>query len=267
MTDKPLKLLAFGAHPDDCEWLTGGLALHYTQHGHQVKWVSLTNGDAGHRELGGAPLARMRRAEAAAAAACMGGESLVLDNHDGALMPTFELRLKVIQIIREFQPDVVMSHRPWDYHPDHRNVGYVVQDAINMVIVGNLVTDAPPLRYIPHMLYTWDQFQKPYPFIPDVVVENDSVYEKKVDVLECHTSQMYHLIFGDPPSADPTERRAWLKEKLEEDLSVASRLYRPQLIEKYGPERGARIHYAEAFEVCEYGRPLTPADKQRLFPF
>jgi len=110
----------------------------------------------------------------------------------------------------------------------------VVQDAINMVIVGNLVTDAPPLRYIPHMLYTWDQFQKPYPFIPDVLIDIDAVYEKKVDVLECHVSQMYHLIFGDPGSADPAARRAWLEEKLEPDMTDATRLYRAQLAAKYG---------------------------------
>jgi LmbE family N-acetylglucosaminyl deacetylase len=260
MTDKPLKLLAFGAHPDDCEWLTGGLALHYTQHGHKVKWVSLTNGDAGHHKLGGMPLARLRRAEAARAAEVMGGDSLVLDNHDGTLMPTFDLRLRVIQIMREFAPDVVMSHRPWDYHPDHRYTGQVVQDAINMVIVDNLVTDTPRLNYIPVMLYTWDHFQKPYPFIPDVVVESDSV-------LECHTSQMYHLVFGEPPSDDPAERRVWLKGKLEPYMTDATRLYRQKFIEKYGKERGEKIRYGEAYEFCEYGGRLTEEDKKRLFPW
>jgi len=266
MTSDPLRILIFGAHPDDSEFLAGGVAALYRQQGHQVKMVSLTNGDAGHTEMGGAPLARRRRQEAAAAAAVLGAESLVLDNHDGTLLPTLEVRDQVISIMREFKPDLVMAHRPWDYHPDHRYTGQVVQDAINMVIVGNLISRVTPLRYIPVMVYLWDQFQKPYPFIPDVVVAIDDVVEKKTDVLHCHVSQMYGLIFSNPPE-NPNEWRSWLRDQLEAELSHAADLYRDRLIELYGKEKGERIKYAEAFEVCEYGSPLTEANRKRLFPF
>lgn len=266
MTAKPLRLLVFGAHPDDCEYLVGGTAAIYSRLGHQVKFVSLTNGDAGHTGLAGAHLARRRRAEAAAAAKALGAESLVLDHHDGTLMPTLELRSEVIAIIREFQPDIVMSHRPNDYHPDHRYTGVVVQDAINMVIVGNLVPFVPPLPYIPVMLYLWDHFKKPYPFIPDVLVDIDPVYDHKLEGLHCHESQMYEFIFG---KADVTEemRLAWLKEQVEEDMVAPTKMYREQLIQAYGREKGEKIHYIEAFEVCEYGSPLTPEKRKAFFPF
>jgi len=262
-----LRLLVFGAHPDDAEYLTGGLTALYSQLGHKVLWVSLTNGDAGHIDTAGAHLARRRRQEAANAAAAVGAESLVLDHHDGTLMPTLELRHEVIRIMREFKPDLVMAHRPNDYHPDHRYTGVVVQDAINMVIVGNLVPFAPALRYIPVMMYLWDHFQKPYPFIPDVVVDVDAVQEKKLDALHCHTSQMYEFIFGKTEDIPPAERREWLRSQVEPDLAPIANLYRQQLIELYGKERGEKVRYAEAFEVCEYGGPLTEEKRQRFFPF
>ncbi len=266
MTSDPLRLLLFGAHPDDAEFLAGGLAALYTRQGHQVKMVALTNGDAGHKEMAGAPLARRRRQEAAAAAAVLGAESLVLDNHDGTLLPTLELRNQVIALIREFKPDLVMTHRPYDYHPDHRYTGQVVQDAANMVIVGNLLPYVPALHYIPVVVYLWDHFQKPYPFIPDVVVDIDDVIEQKVDALHCHTSQMYGFIFHDPPQ-DPSEWRAWLRAKLEPDMAIAAQLYRDRLVEVYGADKGRQIKYAEAYEVCEYGAPLSDAKRARLFPF
>jgi N-acetylglucosamine malate deacetylase 1 len=266
MLSDPLRILIFGAHPDDCEWLAGGITALYTRLGHRVKLVSLTNGDAGHLEMAGAPLARRRRDEAAAAAKVLGAESLVLDHHDGTLMPTLEVRSQVIQIIREYQPDLVMTHRPNDYHPDHRYTGVVVQDAINMVIVGNLVPYAPALNYKPVMMYLWDHFQKPYPFIPDILVDIDRVYEQMVDALHCHTSQVYEFLFGKADVA-LDKRRDWLKTKLETDLAEPAAMYREQLIKIYGKERGEKMHYIEAFELCEYGGTLTPEARARLFPF
>jgi N-acetylglucosamine malate deacetylase 1 len=159
-----------------------------------------------------------------------------------------------------------MSLRPWDYHPDHRYTGVVVQDAINMVIVGNLLPYVPKLSYIPVMLYMWDHFQKPYPFIPDVLVDVDTVYEQKMDALHLYTSQMYEWL-DHPETDDPVARRAWLKKKLESDMTRPVNLYRQKLIEIYGKEKGEQIRHAEAFEVCEYGAPLTPEARKRLFPF
>lgn len=272
MSSDRVRVLVFGAHPDDPDSKAGGLAALYGRLGHQVKLVSLTNGDAGHFEIGGAPLAWIRRKEAAAAGAVLGCEYITLDNHDGALLPTLEVREQVIAIIREFQPDIVMSPRPWDYHPDHRYTGQVVQDALYMVTVPNVVSHAPHLRTNPVALYLWDHFKKPYPFTPDVVVGIDEVVEQKVDALHCHTSQVYEwLPYNrrelDRVPKDATARRAWLRQIMEPRLRGPADLYRNKLIALYGEEKGRKIQYAEAFEVCEYGARLSEEGLHRLFPF
>lgn len=263
---EPLRILIFGAHPDDCEYQAGGVTALYTRLGHQVKLVSLTNGDAGGQDVTGPELARTRKAEAAAAARVLGAESLVLDHPDGTLMPSFENRCEVIKIIREYRPDLVMVHRTNDYHPDHSYTGVLVQDAINMVIVSHIVPEVPSLMYIPVLVYLWDAFQKPYAFIPDVVVDIDPVYEQKIDGLECHTSQVYGLIWG-IPEVEPPAYREWLKARAEADMTAPAKLYRKEIIQTYGKERGEKIHYIEAFEVSEYGAKLTEEKRERFFPF
>src|SRR5688572_24471858 len=118
MPETAPSLLVFGAHPDDCEYTTGGLAALFAKRGGRVRFVSVTNGDAGHQTLAGAQLATIRRAEAKAAADALGIESLVLDNHDGELLPTLDRRRQIIGIIREFKADLILTPRPNDYHPD-----------------------------------------------------------------------------------------------------------------------------------------------------
>jgi LmbE family N-acetylglucosaminyl deacetylase len=269
---KQLRILVFGAHPDDCDIKAGGVAALYVEQGHKVKFVSVTNGDAGHHEMGGGPLARRRYAEAQAAAAVIGVEYELLDNHDGELEPTLENRYKIIRLIREFKPDLVMSPRPNDYHPDHRYTAILVQDAAYMVTVPNVCALTPHLNYNPVIVYTSDGFQKPYPFKPDVVVDIDSVVEKKLDMLHCHVSQMYEWLpynAGnlDHVPVDSSARRKWMGERRARGFKAIADKYRDLLIELYGEERGGRIQYAEAFETCEYGSPLTEANKRVLFPF
>ncbi len=268
----PLRILVFGAHPDDADFSAGGVAALYSRQGHVVKLVSVTNGDAGHHEMGGAPLAWRRRAEAAASGACLGVEYVTLDIHDGSLLPTLENRETVIRVIRSFRPDLVMVHRPNDYHPDHRYTSQLVQDASYMVTVPNVASDTPHLARMPVIVYTWDHFQKPAPFQPDVVVAIDEVIELKFDALHCHTSQMYEWLpynaeVLDQVPADPAQRRAWLRTARDGRFRAAADLYRDKLIEAYGEARGKQVIYAEAFEACEYGAPLTAAARARLFPF
>ncbi len=266
-----LRILIFGAHPDDPDFSAGGVAARYAQLGHTVKMISLTNGDAGHHTLGGAPLAWRRRAEAAASGATLGVEYVTFDIHDGALLPTLENRNVVIAAIRRFRPDLVMVHRPNDYHPDHRYAAQLVQDASYMVTVPNVVSHVPHLPAMPVIVHTWDHFQKPAPFHADVVVSIDAVVEQKVDALACHESQMYEWLpynggyLADVP-ADAQARRPWLRARLEPRLRRIADLYRDTLVRLYG-EAGRSICYAEAFEACEYGAPLDDAARRRLFPF
>jgi len=175
------RLFCFGAHPDDCEMQASGLAALWTGAGGAARFVSMTDGSSGHQELGGAKLAQMRRAEALSGAAAVGADSAVLDNHDGELLPTLENRHKVIRTIREFQPDLVVCHRINDYHPDHRYTGVIVQDACYMVMVPNVLPNAPVPDREPVVIFMSDKFKKPNPFQADLVFDLDPVIEKKLD--------------------------------------------------------------------------------------
>jgi LmbE family N-acetylglucosaminyl deacetylase len=268
--DAPLRIIVFGAHPDDCDLDAGGTAILWAQKGHAVKFVSLTNGDAGHQSEGGGALAKRRRAEAQEAGRRFGiAEYEVLDNHDGELEPTLTVRQEVIRRIRRWNADVVIAPRPNDYHPDHRNTGLVVQDTAYMVVVPNVCPDTPPLRRNPVYMYSQDGFQRPNPFRPDVVVAIDSVIDRKIQAIDAHVSQFYEWLPWvdgalDTVPKEPAARLAWLQQwrsfrPLNDDVKAALRKW-------YGPKADA-VKDAEAFEVCEYGRRPTEADLRRLFPF
>lgn len=272
MAEQPLRVLVIGAHPDDCDFTAAGVAALYTRLGHTVLFVSVTNGDAGHHETGGARLAQRRQAEATAAGQVIGVEYRLLDNHDGQLLPTLEARWQMITLIREFQPDLIMSPRPNDYHPDHRYTSLLIQDAAYMVTVPNVCAFAEHLRVNPVIVYVSDTFKKPYPFTPDVIVPIDDVVEQKVEMLHCHTSQVYEWLpyngrYLDEVPHGNAERRAWLRQRMEARLRLDANRYRDLLIAQYGEARGRAVQYAEAFEGCEYGSPLTPENIRRLFPF
>ncbi len=272
MSDDKLRVLIIGAHPDDCDFKAAGVAALYTRLGHTVKFVSVTNGDAGHHEMGGGTLARRRQEEANAAGDVIGIEYELLDNHDGQLLPTLENRYQIINLIRQFRPDLIMSPRPNDYHPDHRYTSQLIQDAAYMVTVPNVCAFSPHLAINPVIVYVSDHFQKPYPFTPDVVVDIDEVAEQKLQMLHCHTSQMYEWLpynaghLNEVPGS-PDERLAWLREKWGPRMSDDADRFRDLLVMLYGEERGSKVKYAEAFEGCEYGTPLTAANRDRLFPF
>jgi len=270
---RPLNVLVFGAHPDDPDFSAGGVAALYGRSGHRVKFVSLTNGDAGHHEIGGVELARRRYAEAQAVARVQGlVEYQVLDNHDGELEPTLANRRQVIRIIREFQPDLVLGPRPNDYHPDHRYTSVLVQDAAYMVTVPNIVSLTDHLPRNPVIAYVSDRFQHPYPFSPDVAVDIGPVIEQKLDALHCHTSQVYEWLpynagmAIEVPSGE-TERRKWLATRYLPRFTYAAQQHRPVLARWYGSARAETIAYAEAFEICEYGAQPDEAGLRRLFPF
>jgi len=263
-----LHVIAFGAHPDDCDLKAGGLAAKYVAHGDLVKFVSLTNGDAGHQSEGGGPLAKRRRAEAIEAGRRIGIVYEVLDNHDGELLPTLDVRRQVIREIREWHADIVLSPRPNDYHPDHRNTGIVVQDAAYMVTVPDIVTDVPALRKNPVFLYYSDGFQRPQPFRPDIVVSIDDVYDKKIDMLDAHVSQVYEWLpwhdgILDQVPKDRAARKQWLQSQYPDDVPQA---WKTSLKKWYGTQADS-IHHAETFEITEYGSQPSDAEIRRLFPF
>ena len=274
--DGKLRIIVFGAHPDDCEIKAGGAAALWAQQGHHVKFVSTTNGDIGHATMAGGPLAKRRTAEVKEAAKILGIETEVLDIHDGEIMPTLENRKTFVRLIRQWKADIVMGHRPNDYHPDHRYTGILMQDAAYMVTVTSYCPDVSQLPTNPVFLYLSDNFQKPNPFEPDIVVAIDEVFEQKAEALWQLESQIESLWATgnferiEPIPTDPTARAA-RKQTVTRRFgrraeSVANR-YRDKMIELYGPQKGPKVRYAEAFELCEYGRRPSAAELKNLFPF
>jgi N-acetylglucosamine malate deacetylase 1 len=271
--DRKLRIICFGAHPDDCEIQAGGVGAMWAARGHAVKFVSVTNGDIGHWKEAGGPLARRRLKEVQEADKVLGVATEVLDNHDGELMPTLENRLKLIRLIREWKADVVLSPRPWDYHPDHRNTSLLVQDAAYMVTVPFIAPDVPHLKDNPVFLYYADRFQKPYPSQGDVVVNIDSVVEKKLDALAIMESQFLEGGANGheglmPKSPEAHKQRAMqVRQNFSARFRNTAERFRKEAETFYPKDVAEKMKFAEAFEICEYGRRPTKEELQRLFPF
>jgi LmbE family N-acetylglucosaminyl deacetylase len=271
--DGKLRILCFGAHPDDCELKAGGVAILWAAKGHHVKFVSVTNGDIGHWRMAGGPLARRRKSEVEQAARILGITTEVLDIHDGELLPTLENRRTITRLIREWKADLVMSHRPNDYHPDHRYTGVLVQDSAYMVAVPFFCPDVRPLKSNPVFLFYSDGFQKPNPFQADIVVSIDGVIEKKLEALDTLESQFYEggaLGSADMIPTDPqkqVERRRQIRTSHAARNQTVAKQYRDKLAEWYGKDKAERVQHAEAFEICEYGRRPDKKELARLFPF
>jgi N-acetylglucosamine malate deacetylase 1 len=271
--ETPLRIICFGAHPDDCEIQAGGTAALWAAKGHKVKFVSVSNGDIGHWRDAGGPLARRRKAEVEQADRLLGVTTEVLDIHDGEVMPTLENRRLITRLIREWNADIVIGPRPNDYHPDHRYTSILVQDAAYMVTVPHFCPDSPVLKKNPVFFYSPDRFQKPNPFKPDVAIDIGSVMERKLDALGLIVSQFYEggangsidLMPDDP--AKQKERHQQVRDGFaRRNQSIADR-FRATLGEWYGQEQGGKVKYAEAFEICEYGGQPNAQELKRLFPF
>jgi LmbE family N-acetylglucosaminyl deacetylase len=270
-----LRIICFGAHPDDAEFKAGGTAAKWAKLGHHVRLVSVTNGDIGHWRIAGGPLAKRRTAEVHEASKVLGTTAQVLDIHDGELMPTLENRKTIVRLIREWNADIVISHRPWDYHPDHRYVGVLVQDAAYMVAVPYLCPDTPPLMKNPVFLYSSDRFQKPYPFKADIAVSVDDVFDQKLIAAAKLESQVFEggalgtaeRAARVPPRSQPELRLEWLREQWERRQAGEADKFRNTLVRLYGEERGQKVKYAEAFEICEYGHQPSLEEIKKLFPF
>ena len=269
---KVLKVVVVGAHPDDCEFQAGGIACLYRQGGHHVTFVSATNGDTGHQALKGRRLAQRRAQEAAQACARIGAASVILPIHNNQLEADVKTRQRFIRLLRRLRPDVLITHRLYDYHPDHRRTGMLIQDASYALRIPNVCPDVAPLQATPLILSMEDAFERPLPFKADVVVDIDPVLATKVEMLHCHSSQVYEWLpwmDRELPSVPRTQARrlSWLMERQQRRNGETARRFRERVIEAYGPQHGAAVACAEAFEVSEYGARLTASNWLDYLPF
>jgi LmbE family N-acetylglucosaminyl deacetylase len=263
--------MVIGAHPDDADIKAGGTAAKWCALGHTVKLVSVCDGAAGHHESRGRPLAERRRAEATAAAGVIGATYDILDEPDGELQPTLDARRKIIRLIRGFRPDLVITHRTTDYHPDHCYTGLLVQEAAYLLTVPAICPDSPHLARSPVIMYFSDAFKHPCPFEPHIVVDIDDTIGQVVAMLHCHASQFYEWLpfnAGHPdqvPTGDAA-RRDWLGQRIRRRIRPLADRYRELVVATYG-ERGGQVQHIEAFQVSEFGAPLDAEARARLFPF
>jgi len=267
-----LNIIVFGAHPDDAEYRGAGVAMKWAKAGNHVKFVAATNGDIGHWQMAGGPLAQRRKKEVLEVARRLGVTTEVLDIHDGEILPTIENRRTFTRLIREWNADIVISNRPNDYHPDHRYTAILVQDSAYMVTVPFFCPDVPFLKKNPIFLYASDSFQKPNPFHADVAVAIDDVMDQTLDALLVMESQIheggangYEGLF---PATEPgrQQRRDQVRKELAARYAGYANRYRDALVAMYGEERARQVKYAQAFEVCEYGRRPSAEELKKLFP-
>ena len=270
---KKLNIMAVGAHPDDCEFCFGGTALKFMANGHRVMFLSMTNGCSGHHLTPGQAMASRRYGETRSVSELTGIEYRMTDIPDGSLTADLLNRDILMREIRSFEPDLIFTHRPNDYHPDHRSTGTLVMDCSYLVMVPHIVPDSRALKKMPYMYYFYDGFSFPAPFVPDMAVSIDDVMDQKTAMLNCHASQVYEWLpwvenYADevPPEKDPSGRLLWLKAQLQKRGADIAGKYRAILDRRYGKEKGGGIAGCEAFQLCEYGAQAGYEELEKLFP-
>ena len=264
MSERKLRVLSIGAHPDDADTSAGGLLAKLRDKGWEIRLLSVTDGSAGtyRKELGGQPLNLIRRAEAAASGRLLGGRYDVLDHPDGRLEVTLDIREELIRYIRRFSPDLILTNRPNDYHADHRNTAQLVQDASFLLTVPCICADTPYMEHMPVVLYWHDSFKKPYPCQPDIIVPIDDTLEELVQMACCHESQYFDWMYW----PDHTERIDWpkeqkiahLRDRFDRLFADHRRQYDSQVRAKFGAEAD-RIGHVEVYEISEYGEEPSQA--------
>lgn len=266
------KIMVIGAHPDDPE-ACGGTTVKLAREGHIVQFVSVTNGQSGHHEMMGHKLVATRYDESQEAKKRLGIDSyVILDNNDAYLTTDIHARESVMRAIRGFAPDIIITHRPNDYHPDHRNTSQLVQDCSYLVRVPNFLPGTPIPAVMPVIFYMSDNFMKPTPINPEIVVDIDDVVDIKLSAFDAHTSQVYEWlpwIHGrlEQVPKDPVARLEFLRTAYYPRWETTANRFRDKLVEKYGAERGNEIKHAEAFEACEYGGAHDIEAEKEFFTF
>ena len=274
-----MKILAIGAHQDDNEFRVGGMTIKWVKAGHEVQYLSMTNGCGGHHLLSKEETVAARAKESAAVAKHLGIRYDVwADQDDCVLVADLATRHRLMRYIREFSPDVIITHRTNDYHADHRAAALLVQDASYLLTVPHACPETPAMRRMPTILYYEDAFTQP-PFCMKYVVGIDDVVEEKLYAAHLNQSQVYEWLpytYEQKLPESEDEKRAILlgmeidENTTDEEVLAHKRGYavrfaktaarfRRELIEKYGEEKGARVRYAEAFGLSEYGAVPTPA--------
>jgi len=263
----PLKVMFIGAHPDDPDVRCSGFARKLVEAGHRVRFVALCNGDKGHQFMASPELARRRFGESRKVISTLGIEDYIVgDTPDCEVEPTLEKRRWLTRVIREFGPHVIVTHRPNDYHCDHRATATLVQDATYLIGVPLWCPEVPVPDVIPTVFFMGDRFTQPTAFRPDFVIDVSACEDVIVDTFACHESQMFEWLvpehgfsLSDVPSASDAEgRRAFIRKSALHLIADYATAF-AESVERAYPGRRPRL--VEVYEKSEYGR--TPVAKER----
>jgi N-acetylglucosamine malate deacetylase 1 len=267
-------ILFVGAHPDDDDLSSGGLAALCRRRGDEVLFVSVSNGDKGHFApeyiADPAALARRRMAEGEAAVAVIGGRFTSLGARDGEIYVTPELTEAMVRLIRGFGPpgqgpDLVLLNRPNDYHRDHRYSAALVLDATYMLTVPMFCPGTRHLDRMPVFAYWYDRFTEGGAFRPDVVVPIDAVMEEKAAMALAHESQLFEwLPFNAGTSAEVPSDAAGRLEFVRRRVRTRAEWVKQGCYPS--AQAPADFQYAEAFQISEYGRRPSSEELADLFP-
>lgn len=254
--DRMLTFLMIGAHPDDMDLCCGGLAVRLQASGHRVIFLSMTNGNAGHMTMQPEELRACRLAEMTAAAEAFGGIRYeTMDINDGYLTADIATRDRLIRYIRKEKPDVIITHRSCDYHPDHRACGQLVMDCSYLVGVPLICPEAEALRHPPVILLCEDSFTCPAPFRADIGVPLDAVIDQKIQGVLCHRSQFFEWLAYDGHWDDVLNARTEEEAAGHLKRRLSARFSKP--VQRFPSAFPEGTSYGEVFQIDEYGGPMT----------
>ena len=182
-----MRILALGAHPDDVEVQCAGTLALCAQRGDVVVIATSCNGNRDNPDIAPDDMAAIRLAEGQAAARIIGAEYVCLGFSDEGLFEGEATSLRYVDLIRRTQPDLIITHAPNDYHPDHQATSALAFSASVMATVTHIQTAYPPHSLRPPIYYM-DNLSG-VGFEPDEFVDISPVIEIKKQMLTKHTSQ------------------------------------------------------------------------------
>jgi len=192
-----MNILAIGAHPDDVETYGAGTLAKYAKLGHKIFMATSTNGNIGSAHHTMEEIAAIRKEEARKSAALIGAEYICLDYDDEMFFEDRAARMKFLDLFRYCKADIVFTHAPQDYNPDHMLTSKIANDVVNMVAIAHLKTPSPPYENIP-TLYYWESVYG-LQFTPTDWVDISAEFETKKEMLGMHVSQQQWMkdCYGD----------------------------------------------------------------------
>jgi LmbE family N-acetylglucosaminyl deacetylase len=183
-----MKVLAIGAHPDDVELLCAGTVAKFAKLGHDVVICHVCDGNKGSNVYSSEELVKIRRNEACQSAKLIGATSIWAGISDGEVVLDLESRVKIIDVLRQSDPDLVITNGPNDYHSDHINVSRLVLEATYLASLKLWKTNYPPTTKLSY-LYYMDNIAG-INFAPEEYVDITETIEIKVDMMMKMKSQL-----------------------------------------------------------------------------